>query len=133
MKKTSLVAVVVAISCATGYAGSTGGGEVRYYTSGTQTRVHGTFADTRASADTMQFIGCSVHSWSVFDYSMVLCRARDAAGTYLYCYTTHEQIARTARGISSSAHVMFMVDSTAPTTCRELQVENSSLYGPMQP
>ena len=93
------------------------------------TYAYGSIGDARASADSLQFIGCFVQTSTS---NSATCAARDAANDYLSCYTTDPNLIAAARSISSDSVIEFYTPSGS-STCRTINVNNSSQYAPRQP
>ncbi|MCP3063203.1 hypothetical protein LXT21_30945 [Myxococcus sp. K38C18041901] len=94
-------------------------------------RASGSLGDARNSADTRQFIGCSITT-TVGSAPILGCFAYDVAGTYFACSSTNSDLLATARSITTDSFISFnRYPGTA--TCSVLSVVNASLGAPKQP
>jgi len=99
-------------------AGSTSGSTVTHI-SATETR--GVVRDVRFSANSVEFLGCSVRS-----NGLVACFAKDAAGTYRSCSTTAAGFATAAAGIGPNS--FLTITYNAAGTCTLVDAYNTSIY-----
>src|SRR5262249_34011982 len=71
----------------------------------------GVVGDARRSADSSQYIGCSVWAYpNGVGSSSTSCFAMDAYGNYAYCYTGSAEVARAVEGMTSDSYVSFYWD-----------------------
>lgn len=92
-------------------------------------RAEGSLGSARASADSSQYLACTVHSSTTSIY--MSCSARDAAGLYRSCASSSPQLVQAALSLSAGSMVVFTWD--ANYACQTLDVANGSLYLPMTP
>ncbi|HEY6922627.1 MAG TPA: hypothetical protein VI653_04100 [Steroidobacteraceae bacterium] len=99
------------------YSATSGGGSAigsvataRYYTS-----------------DTSQYIGCSSSSDTISS-TYISCSARDAAGHYLYCYSSSASAAArdAVASVNTTSYVYFVANSSGQ--CTYITVGNFSYY-----
>ncbi|MBZ4414506.1 hypothetical protein OWM54_19970 [Myxococcus sp. MISCRS1] len=90
----------------------------------------GSMGDARNSADTRQFIGCSITTY-VGSAPTLGCFAMDSAGNYGGCSSTNADLVATARSITTDSYLVFNWD--AWTSCTSLHVTNASHGAPKQP
>jgi hypothetical protein len=91
--------------------------------------ARGSMGDARNSADTVQYIGC-YHS-SMAGFTVAVCEAQSAAGTYKSCVTTDPNMVATARGITPGSYVFFRWDASGG--CSAVQLTNYSWVRPSVP
>ena len=91
----------------------------------TSTYFSGSMGSARASADSLQYIGCFTVNGDGGS-----CYARDAAGTTKMCAWSNPNFLRTVESINpaSSIYVEF-----TKSTCTYIDVGNFSWYRPMTP
>lgn len=94
-----------------------------------QRRAEGSLGSARASADTNQYLACTVHS-SASDIYMS-CSARDASGLFRSCASSSDTLVQAALSLSASSMIVFTWD--ANYACQTLDVANGSLYLPTSP
>lgn len=124
--KMILGGVAVVLLGTAALAGSKSTSEV--YINQTSKYAQGSLGSARNSADTNQYIGCSVTN----DY--IYCAARNAAGTWVHCDAYSASMALTVRGIGSSGYVSFYwLGSSTSGTCNSLTVSHFSSYAPKEP
>lgn len=124
--KGMLVGVATVLLCSVALAGSKATNEV--WISLTSKYAEGSLGSARNSADSTQYIGCSVTN----DY--VYCSARNSAGTWIHCDVYSSAIALTARGIGSSGFISFSWTGTSTSgTCTTLTLSHNSMYAPKGP
>ena len=71
----------------------------------------GSVRDTRASADTVQYIACFVSIPAPGAAAAVWCDARDAASERLICSVSDPAFAQLAQSISAASYVSFSCDA----------------------
>lgn len=81
----------------------------------------GTMRATRDSADNTAYLKCWVYSHASYDSGY--CRARDAAGDYVSCYTTEPRFVDTIRSIKPESRVYF---SASGGSCSWIEVHQDS-------
>jgi hypothetical protein len=93
----------------------------------TASRVaYGSLGSARASADTVQFIGCSaLHTGAT------ICTAKNSAGTSATCSTTDPAFRSAANSLNGDSRLEFGWNTSG--ACTYLQVENYSSWAPKQP
>ena len=93
--------------------------------------ANGSMATARATADSIQYIGCEMYGYEA--YSSVYCTARDEAGNVAACYAREaEEIKKVAFSITDGSYIAFQTSSTEYTKCSSLNVRTSSKYAPPQ-
>ncbi len=93
-------------------------------------KASGSLADTRATADTLQYIGCRLSTSGNTTVS-VYCAAQDANRVKAECYTTAPSFVQALAAIQSDSILVFTWDANG--TCTSLNVENWSSNSPKQP
>jgi hypothetical protein len=121
--------VVVGLVGASAWAGS----KTTNWTVGIDTvgkSAYGSVGATRSSADTVQYIGCSVYG---FDdgFIQASCGAKNAAGTSVSCSSTVPSIVETVRAMPSDGFVRFQWNDAGD--CTYVAFGNYSYYAPKQP
>jgi hypothetical protein len=98
------------------------------------TGAYGSVASARSSSDSTAYIGCYSSgfdgSWGT-SYA-VFCFARDAAGTTVGCHSYSDTISRAAQSITAFSYISFTMNATNGI-CNDLDVDNFSYFGPIQP
>lgn len=120
---------VAALASTAVYAGYRSGWQVGVDT--VNRNAYGTMANVRASADSNQYIGCSVRTYNSGATIYVYCFASDAVGNYGSCNTTASNFVTTAHQINGDSHIYFSWDSSG--NCTYLYVDNESSYAPKSP
>lgn len=110
-----------------------GGTAVAGYKQASTVFITGTFAlgalgDVRASADTNEYIGCSVTGTTG---ASAVCSARDTAGNYVACSTTNPSMVQAASNVGSASYMYFNAGPTGQ--CTGIAVYNYSYATPMVP
>ncbi len=123
----AVLAVMVALST-TAWAGAKGGSYVSITFSGSGGSASGTMGNVRNTADTVQYIGCTLSSGP---YAVLSCSARNASGTTVACSTTAPEVTNVAHAMTSEAHIHFYWDGSG--ACTYLVVRTDSRYSPKQP
>lgn len=85
--------------------------------------VVGTMADARASADSVQYIGCNHNSLNAAS-----CYGTNSAGLSRSCSTNNPAHLAVIRSISSESYIFFQWNTDG--TCSYVFVENSSRFKP---
>ncbi len=107
MKK-SLVVTLGVLLVASGVAWA---GRANYFETSVNpvTRTaYGSLYDTRGSADTVQYIGCSLHSSG--GPASLICEAQDAASEKLVCQSTNAELIKVGQSLSDSSYIYFKCD-----------------------
>jgi hypothetical protein len=73
--------------------------------------AYGSFTDTRASADTTQYIGCDLYL-SGGTEARLGCLAKDTALEALSCSTTNPEIVKISQAISDQSYIYFRCDAS---------------------
>lgn len=94
-------------------------------------KASGSLADARASADTLQYIGCRTDASSSTGNLSIYCAAQDANRVKAECYTTAPSFVQALAAIQSDSILVFTWDANG--TCTSLNVENWSSNSPKQP
>jgi len=124
--KVTLGGVAMVLLCTAALGGTRSTAEV--YINQTSKYAQGSLGSARNSADSNQYIGCSVTN----DY--VYCSARNAAGTWVHCDVYSSSMALTARGIGSSGYIQFSwLGSSTSGDCNSLTLSHNSMYEPKDP
>jgi hypothetical protein len=97
----------------------------------TGTTAQGALGAARASADSMQYIGCVVADYSSGS-STGYCYARNRVGTSLYCQTTNAAQINSIRAINGQSQVYFTVPSWS-STCSQINLYQVSYNLPSTP
>lgn len=79
----------------------------------------------RASADTVQFIGCAI-STNVTSTQSISCSARDSRGTQLACVQSAPTFAQLA-AVASVGRTSLIRFGAAASTCTFISVDNDSV------
>jgi hypothetical protein len=91
----------------------------------------GVLGNTRNSADSVQYIQCTVSGQAGSNTQYVSCSAKNTAGVTLSCGSSDNNITTMARNISGDSVVLFTVDPAG--ACSLLYVVNGSLSAPKSP
>jgi hypothetical protein len=94
------------------------------------TSFYGSVGSARASAGTIQYIGCGV-SWDPTNGLYVECDAQDANGYYQYCTTQNTDAARVALSVNNMSWIYATFDSS--NHCTKIEVGNDSADLPSTP
>ncbi|MFY1830818.1 hypothetical protein ACN47A_33215 [Myxococcus fulvus] len=94
-------------------------------------RASGSLGDARNSADTRQFIGCSITTF-VGSAPTLGCFAYDVSGTFFACSSTNSDLMATARSITTDSTITF-TRYPGTSICASLSVVNASHGAPKQP
>jgi hypothetical protein len=99
----------------------------------TQRYAQGDLGAAHNSADSTQYIGCSIIFWGPGSglANQAICTARSAANVYLSCSTTNADFIAMAGEIKGDSFLFFSVDAAG--LCNQLQVDNSSMRREKQP
>ena len=89
----------------------------------------GNLGDTRASADSVSYIGCL--SYATPTSTIGECQARDNLGHSIWCTFNGADMLRTAAMINSTSRIQLAWN--ASNGCTMLQVENMSFSPPIAP
>ncbi|WP_309891513.1 hypothetical protein [Archangium sp.] len=93
-------------------------------------KASGSLADARASADTLQYIGCRTDTSASANVS-IYCAAQDAKGVKAQCYSSAQNFVQMMSSLRSDSILIFTWD--ANNTCTSMNVENWSSNSPKQP
>lgn len=92
------------------------------WSNGMNTFAVGVLSAARASANDIEYIGCS-------DYgTMALCQAKDSAGDSFYCSTTEAEHLASIRSIGEHTRLYLIANSSS--ACLTVFVYNTSNYIP---
>ncbi len=131
MKKLS---IAMALCVAATLAGTTALAGYKYVAGVTVDLVNrkasGSLADARASADTLQYIGCRTDASSSGSLS-IYCAAQDAKGVKASCYSSAQHFVQMMSSLRSDSILIFTWD--ANNACTSMNVENWSSNSPKQP
>jgi hypothetical protein len=122
------LAVMMALSTAA-WAGARGGAGVTIVISGDNGTASGTMGTVRHSADTLQYIGCTVAANAASKW--VACSARNASNVTVTCTSWAPDIVQVAHAMTSDAHISFSWDGSG--ACTGLSVRPDSRYRPKEP
>lgn len=92
--------------------------------------AHGSVGAARSSADTLQYIGCSVYAYED-GFTYAGCSAKNAAGTFVNCSSSVPAIVETVRNMPSDGFVQFYWNTNGD--CTYVSLGNYSYYAPKQP
>jgi hypothetical protein len=110
MKKLIFAATLVA-GVTTAVAGMSGGQQVNIWTdSNGLLNANGTFQNTRHSADSVQYIGCSLYAYDSGGYSAT-CYARSASAQYTSCFTTDANMLKVVQTLNPASYLYFVVNA----------------------
>jgi len=130
MKRNTLMMTLAVVTGLLGTAASAG---YRYTTEvviDTANRhAKGSLADARASADNLQFIGCSTRTSSGGVY--VSCSAQDANGVSVTCTSSNSSFVQVVAALASDSTLYMEWDSSG--NCTSLTADNYSNNTPKQP
>lgn len=98
---------------------SHGGVSIFQYSS-TETHVNGSMVGARYSADSRQYIGCSLTS-----APYVQCAAQDSANNFAYCYSYDAGHIDTVQKMTDSSLIAFRFNRTN-STCVMIDINNNS-------
>jgi hypothetical protein len=109
MKKLIFVSALLAVTAAV--AGNSSGVQVSVGTDGAgQVSASGTFKSARNSADTQQYIGCSLYAYDTGSYSAT-CYAYSASGQYASCYTSDANMLKVVQTLNPASYLSFVVNA----------------------
>ena len=91
--------------------------------------AYGTLSDTRASADTVAYVGCNSNGYQ--GQRNGGCQARDASSTYGSCWTADPSILAAIEALDSDSTVSFSWDPYGQ--CTLVQAITTSWTAPKQP
>jgi hypothetical protein len=87
----------------------------------------GSFAATRNSTDTLQYIGC-YHNAYTSGASYANCYAVNAAGVGRTCYTVNTNMVEAIRSISDESYIYFQWNTDG--TCSYVLIDKGSRFRP---
>ena len=90
----------------------------------------GSIGSARNSADSVQFIGCSIEADSSTD-PLIACFATDETGTSALCTSSSPRLVAAVQGITSLSFIDFQWDSDQ--SCTFVYVVNASFNPPLAP
>jgi hypothetical protein len=100
--------LTLAAAALVGFAPAARAGEaIDYPVAITGTSAHGSMNSARHSADSTQYIGCTLKYDAASDMTQVSCSARNASDKALGCSTTKPSFVPVAAGISDYAWIYF--------------------------
>ncbi|MFL5356440.1 hypothetical protein [Archangium sp.] len=109
MKKLIFVSLLAVTTAAV--AGSNGGQQVSVWTdSYGQLNANGTFKSARNSADSQQYIGCSLYAYDTGSFSAT-CYAYSATGQYASCFTSDADMLKVVQTLNPASYLYFVVNS----------------------
>jgi len=127
MKKILIGAALVAALAGTALAGTkVSWSHVSVYKSSSSSYALGELSDTRATADTQQYIGCYVNAYQ--GSSTMQCYARDTNGVSATCYSSDPELVRAAASVDHGSFMWFFWNSNGQ--CTHLEVVHGSEYTP---
>jgi hypothetical protein len=89
-------------------------------------KAEGAIGSARNSADTVQYLGCSVSATTVG--TSIQCVARNAAGTQVQCNSSSPNLITAALSIQTDDYLRFDWDATG--TCTAITLHKYSFYEP---
>ncbi len=95
------------------------------------TNANGSLGAARASADTMQMIGCWVYGNEAYNYKSVSCYARNAYGDSATCYSSVPTLVDIAGQLNGDSFLSFSFNAPS-TDCMSIQVQTFSTDEPKQ-
>lgn len=123
MKKLVFVSALLAVTTVA-VAGSNGGQPVNIWTDGSgQLNANGTFKNTRNSADSVQYIGCSLFSYDTGTF-YANCYAYSATGQYVSCTTSDANMLKAVQTLNPASYLYFVVN--ADGSCDRIITGNAS-------
>ena len=96
----------------------------------TYREARGSLGSARASADSTQYIGCSVYSYATGG-SFMYCNASSASNSYGSCTSSDPILMDAARSVKDGSYVYFGWD--AGGNCQFVHVVNTSYIAPKAP
>jgi hypothetical protein len=93
--------------------------------------AYGSFYDTRATPDNVQFIACAVYAVAG-GVPTVACQAKDLATDALSCSSTDPVLVQVAQGISDNGYIYFRCapGGATATALEYLYVTKGSIWHP---
>ena len=82
--------------------------------------AQGSLNAVRYSSDSQEQIGCVNYG------SAIQCSATNAAGTWVYCFSSDPTLVANERAINETSSIWFLYDASG--TCTNLDVDNTSFY-----
>lgn len=126
MKKLIFVSLLAVTTAAV--AGSGDNTQVSVWTDGSgQLAANGTFKSVRNSADSQQYIGCSLYAYDTGSYSAT-CYAYSASGQYASCYTSDANMLKVVQTLNPASYLYFVVN--ADGSCDRVISVNASFNLP---
>jgi hypothetical protein len=89
--------------------------------------AQGSMHGARSSADTIQYIGCTLNGGP--NNANVACTARNSTGTFIVCTSTNAYHREAVTAMTAYSWVSFSINSTTGE-CRNVIVRNDSAYLP---
>jgi hypothetical protein len=89
-------------------------------------KAEGAIGSARNSADTVQYLGCSVSATTTG--TSIQCVARNAAGTQVQCNTSSPNLINAALSIQTDNYLRFDWDATG--ACTAITLHKYSFYEP---
>jgi len=127
----ALAAMVLVLVVVLGRPAEAGSKAVSSVVVNTGTRTASGFVgSTRNSPDSSSFLTCTVSGFSSGALAAT-CRARDAAGRELFCFSSVPAIVAAAQAINGDSDVFFTADASG--FCTEITSGNTSLAEPKLP
>ena len=126
MKHVALIPIVLFAATLTADAGKKANDHNFVYIDGW--RASGDIGAVRATADTVETIGCRVEGWQSASTPSVLCWARDMNNNYLSCTYSGQAAPLAVAGLNGDSRLEFAWNTG--TTCYYVAVSNSSEYRP---
>jgi len=122
---TMIAGVLVATTAWAGYRASSPVG-----VSTTSRFATGALGSARNSADSTQYIGCSLYSTSTSEVR-AYCYAVDSAGTAGNCVTSDPHLVQIAAAVNGESYIMFQWDAAG--NCIAIQRSELSFFPPKLP
>lgn len=123
--------VLMAISL-TGIAGLAWAGAVNYFevtVDPTARRAYGSLSDARRSADTVQYIGCSV-SANAGEAASATCEAKTSASVRLTCSSSEPGMVQAAAALTDHGYVYFQCEPDPSNRLTRVYSSKSSIWLP---
>jgi len=127
MRKLPLIAAILGMS-ATALAGFKTFSAI--YVDAGAGLAYGSMGYVRASADSVQYIGCTASGYPT--YVSMSCSARDAAGAFVFCTSTNPNLVTAVSALNSDSSILFTWEP-ATGQCSVVRATTSSYYQPKAP
>ena len=98
------------------------------------TWFYGSMGSARSSADSSQYIGCSLGTSGTSVYASCAARGRNSEGVYQYksCSSTNANHVEVVKSVGPMSALDVSMDAVTGA-CRHISITNYSYYAPMVP